>query len=56
MKDKLIKLIDLKSIITILLIGVFCFLTVKGDISSDEFIPIVTMILTFYFVKKSDES
>lgn len=55
MKEKLIKLIDLKSIITIamsmtLVIGFF-----KGLISAEVFIPFATMTFTFYFTKKDSD-
>lgn len=53
-KERFAKLIDLKSIITIVLIGLLCFLVVTGEITSQEFLPILTMILTFYFVKKKE--
>lgn len=53
MKEKLIKLIDLKSIITILMtislmIGYF-----MGKIETDVFVPFASMTFTFYFTKKN---
>lgn len=52
--EELKKLIDLKSIITIILVLVFSFLTITGKITPDQFLPILTMIITFYFAKKSE--
>lgn len=49
MKDKLAKLIDVKSIITLVLTGVFATRTVKGDISADQFLTIFTVVISFYF-------
>lgn len=54
MKDKIIKLIDLKSIITLI-----CTITLnvgffKGMISTDIYIPFVTMTYMFYFQKKKE--
>ena len=49
MREKLAKLINVKSIVTIALTAVFSFLAVKGDISGQEFIGIFTMIMAFYF-------
>ena len=49
MKDALIKLLKVKSIITILLTIIFCILAVKGTISGKEFLTIFTMIVSFYF-------
>lgn len=48
MKEKLAKLIDVKSIITILLTCVFCWLSLKGTISQ-EFMTIYTVVTAFYF-------
>lgn len=48
-KDKLAKLIDVKSIITLVLTGVFATGTVKGDISADQFLTIFTVVISFYF-------
>lgn len=52
--EELKKLIDLKSIITIILVLVFSFLTIVGKITPDQFLPILTMIITFYFAKKDN--
>ena len=55
MKKKIEKLIDVKTIITILLTAIFGYLTILGKISSEQFLPILTMILTYYFTRKKDE-
>lgn len=52
--EELKKLIDLKSIITIILVLVFSFLTIVGRIGAEQFLPILTMIITFYFAKQSN--
>lgn len=49
MKEKLAKLIDVKSIMTLLLTLVFCILALIGVISGQEFITIFTVIVGFYF-------
>ena len=49
MKQKFAKLIDVKSIVTILLTAVFCVLAVKDDISSEQFLNIFTVVISFYF-------
>lgn len=49
MKEKLTKLIDVKSIMTLLLTLVFCALALCGVISGQEFITIFTVIVGFYF-------
>lgn len=55
MKEKIIdRLISIKSIVTLGVIGAFIYLSVTGKITPDQFIPIVTMIVTFYFAKKDE--
>lgn len=49
MKEKLAKLINVKSIVTILLTFVFCYLSVVKQISNEQFISIFTTIIAFYF-------
>lgn len=53
--QELKRLIDLKSIITIILVCVFSFLTIVGRITADQFLPILTMIITFYFAKQEKQ-
>lgn len=60
MKEKLLKLVDVKSIMTLLLTLVFCILALWGVVSGAEFQTIFTVIVGFYFgtqatkTKKSD--
>ena len=59
MIKKLTKLVDVKSIITLLFGGVFVYLSVVGKISEDSFMTVFVMIMTYYFAKgrgNSDES
>lgn len=51
MKNKLTKLIDVKSIITLLFGLVFSYLAVIGKISEDSFMTVFVMIMTYYFAK-----
>lgn len=53
MKDKLSKLIDVKSIITLSLTGVFSFLAATNKISPEQFLTIFTMCISFFFGVKS---
>lgn len=55
-KEKLSKLINVKSIITILLTGVFSFLAVTGAISAEMFMTIFTVIISFYFGTQVEKS
>lgn len=60
MKEKLAKLIDVKSIMTLLLTIVFCYLALTGKITSEQFVTIFTVIIGFYFgvqsTKKSEST
>ena len=49
MKEKFAKLINVKSIITIILTGIFAYLSVTGVISGEQFQTIFTTVIAFYF-------
>lgn len=48
-KEKLAKLINVKTIITILLTIVFCFLCITGVIGAELFMTVFTVVIGFYF-------
>lgn len=58
MLKKIAKLIDVKSIVTFVLTGVFAYLSIIGVISGEQFLTIFTMVVSFYFgtqvAKKED--
>ena len=47
--QKITKLIDVKSIVTLCLTAVFCVLSYRKDISAEQFLTIFTVIISFYF-------
>jgi hypothetical protein len=49
MKEKLAKLVNVKSIVTLIICGVFAYLSVIGQIMPDQFLTIFTVIISFYF-------
>lgn len=49
MKERLAKLVDVKSIMTLLLTLVFCILALCGVVTGAEFQTIFTVIVGFYF-------
>ena len=49
MKEKIAKLIDVKSIMTLALTGGFIAMTFAGAITGEQFLTIFTMIVGFYF-------
>lgn len=55
MKDKFLKLISVKTIITLVATGLFVYTTVKGITDGEFFKTIYTMIISFYFGMKLGE-
>ena len=53
---QLAKLIDVKSIITIILTIIFAVLAIKGDVMSSEFLSVFTMVIGFYFGVQHEKS
>lgn len=49
MKERIEKLLTVKSIVTILLTIIFSVLAVRGDISGTEFLTVFTVVISFYF-------
>lgn len=49
MREKIIKLIEVKSIITLSLTAVFSVLSLKGQVTAEQFQTVFTTIIAFYF-------
>lgn len=49
MKERLLKLLCVKSIVTLATTTVFCMLAIRGTISGQEFLTIFTTVIAFYF-------
>ena len=49
MKERLQKLLTVKSIVTIILTVVFAYLSVVGFVAVDQFLTVFTVIIAFYF-------
>ena len=47
--DKIAKLIDVKSIVTLELAATFIYLAIMGEIDGDKFMTIFTTVIAFYF-------
>ncbi len=52
---KYFKLINVKSVVTIILTIVFSILSLRKDISGEQFIMIFTTIVAFYFGTQSEK-
>ena len=55
MKDKFANLIDVKTIVTFAVVGVFSYLSITGKIEPKDLMAVVLMVITFFFAKKSTE-
>lgn len=53
MKQKLAKLVDVKSLVTLALTGVFCTLAWRETVSAGQFQTIFTTVIAFYFGTQS---
>lgn len=49
MRERITKLMDVKSIVTLMLTAVFAFLSVAGRISGQEFLTVFTVVIAFYY-------
>lgn len=49
MKERIAKLLTVKSIVTLILTAVFSYLSVIGRISADQFMTVFTVVVAFYF-------
>lgn len=48
-KEKLIKLLDVKSVVTLTMTVVFAVLSLRGKITSEQFLTVFTVVTSFYF-------
>lgn len=55
MKEKLQKLIDVKSIITIMMTVCFIYLATGGVIDRESFMTVFVMVIMYYFNKDKKE-
>ena len=49
LKKRLANLLCVKSLVTIILTGVFAYMTVMGQVNSDQFLTVFTVVIAFYF-------
>lgn len=48
-KQRICKLIDVKTFVTLSLTGVFVYLAIQGKIDQETFIHIYLIVISFYF-------
>lgn len=56
LRERIAKLIDVKTIVTFVLTGVFAYLSIKKDIQPQVFMSVYTMIIGFYFGTQSKKN
>lgn len=48
-KQKVAQLLSIKSIVTLEIVTVFCYLAFIGEVKAEVFVAIVSSVLSFYF-------
>ena len=56
MKQRLDKLLTVKSIVTIFCTLIFTCLTLRGSITGQEFLTVFTVVIGFYFGTQSEKA
>ena len=60
MKNRLDKLLSIKSLVTLAMTVVFCTLALRHSISGQEFLTVFTTVIAFYFgtqtIRSADHS
>lgn len=56
MKERMSKLMTVKSIVTLLLTIVFCALSLKGVLTGRDFLTIFTTVIAFYFGTQAEKN
>ena len=53
MKERIDKLLSIKSLVTLCMTVVFCVLAAEGSITGQEFLTVFTTVIAFYFGTQS---
>lgn len=49
MRERIAKLIDVKSLVTLILTAVFSVQSIRGNITAEQFQTVFTTVIAFYF-------
>lgn len=55
LKERLQKLLCVKSIVTIALTAVFAYLAIIGAVTPDQFMTVFTVVVAFYFGTQAEK-
>lgn len=56
LKKRLANLLAVKSIVTLVLTAVFAYVTVIGQVSTEQFLTIFTVVISFYFGSQAEKA
>ncbi|GFI61106.1 hypothetical protein IMSAG049_00259 [Clostridiales bacterium] len=56
MREAIINLIKLKTIVTLILTGVFAYMCCTGAVEAKDFITVFTVVISFYFGTQHERS
>ena len=55
LKKRLANLLAVKSIVTVILTAVFAYLSVAGQVTTDQFLTVFTVVIAFYFGTQAEK-
>ena len=53
---RLANLLSIKSLVTLVLTGVFAYLTCAGGVTADQFLTVFTVVIAFYFGTQAEKN
>lgn len=56
MRERISRLIDVKSLVTLSLTALFGFLSIRGTITGEQFMTVFTTVIAFYFGTQHQKS
>ena len=56
LRKRLANLLAVKSIVTIVLTAVFAYLAVAGQVTTDQFLTVFTVVIAFYFGTQAEKN
>lgn len=56
MKDRIVRLLSVKSIVTIILTVVFAYMSVTKAIDAAQFLTVFTVVISFYFGTQTERA
>ena len=54
-KSRLSSLLTVKSLVTLILTGVFAYLAAAGQVTTEQFLTVFTVVIAFYFGTQAEK-